>query len=336
MEEIKLTMNYDNRWISKEEHDRFIQEGKALCQRVKNVDFHCSNKDHYGLEEYKICQECQLEKDITIRQGNVIIQLWNTEESRWLNKGRHNLVGSFFPNKICKRTRYIKGRVEYCSNIVSPKGKNICIICLTEHCEALNCINKADIITVDYQLCNHCYSKDSLGINKGDINPFLWSNMQDRWIKAEILDIVKLLFDNVCSSVKRIDSETIFCPNIIKNPSRSKCDSCISEDKKKICQGLNCSNEIIFSSYDYSVCQECSLKKNLVIFKNGYRVSIWINNDSRWLSNMEYWDGLGTINYCKNSKFIDGVENYCSNLKPPNKDRCYACEETSSESVKIL
>lgn len=336
MSEIKIIIDNTDRWISREKHDLFTQRGKTLCQRVKSVDYHCSNEDYYGLEEYKICQECQSEKDITIRQGNVIFQLWTTEESRWFNKSRYNLVKSYFPNKICKRTRYTDEEVEYCSNVVSPNGEDICFPCLTGNCEGLNCDNKVDIITVDYQLCKDCYTKDNLGICKGDANPYLWSNTYDRWVDSKTLEFVKLFFKDICGVSKEIDSEVKFCPNVMKNPHEGKCHICISENKEKICQGFNCSNESVFSNYDYNICRECSLKKDLVINKNGYTCSIWVNDESRWSCNMEYWHNLGATNYCKNVKYINGVKNYCSNIKPPNKDKCYACEEITPKSARWI
>jgi hypothetical protein len=206
----------------------------------------------------------------------------------------------------------------YCSSCLEEKKQDIS--------QELNWSNSVEYHTPDYARYKKNCNKFNLDLNKDQLCK------STRWINQEEFNEMKEFFKAICSNKRRKDSQIKYCRNPVE-VGESLCLICKEEKFPEKCQGLDCENKAIYHNDDYSICEECSKKKILIAKEEKGTYCKWVDDESRWDPNFNYWHGIGESNYCRNIAVIDFKTHYCSNILPPNVNECYSCCNSSSSTL---
>lgn len=190
-------------------------------------------------------------------------------------------------------------------------------------CQGLNCNRLAEHYSFDYNLCIECsYKKDLIIVRNREKIP-LQDSSSARWVNKDAYDDMKKKVYKLCSNRRRKDSMIKYCLNAVQ--MGNSCLVCEEEKFPETCEGVQCKNKATYHDDDYSICNECSKKKVLIVKQEKGTHSKWVDDESRWANDPSGWSGNGETNYCRKSKVVDGESQYCSNVLPPYVDQCYAC-----------
>lgn len=119
---IKSEVKYCQNIISRSDRDNcttcFEEKIVKPCQGIN-----CTNVAIYFTNDYKICEECSLKHNLTIKNQGCEYSIWVANDSRWFDS-----CPSIDILNYCKGVEYINGIKKYCSNLIPPK-KNKCYSC---------------------------------------------------------------------------------------------------------------------------------------------------------------------------------------------------------------